>query len=144
MFCVEANCATVCLQGTHAIWFFQLLEPAHVPPHRVAFMRIIRLLDKAVLREYQRIVNDNALLYSFDFVSTNSDFYTNKERRELYGCLVANMTAQQHIFEVCLCGFIVCRMLLFLFSHTNLTHCPVGIQLNRGWPATICKHTNVQ
>jgi hypothetical protein len=95
MFCVEANGATVCLQVTHAIRFFQLLEAAHVPLHRVAFMRIIRLLDKAVLREYQRIVNDNALLYGFDFVSTNSDFYTNKEWRELYGCLVANMTAQQ-------------------------------------------------
>jgi hypothetical protein len=76
-------------------------------------MRIICLLDKAILREYQRIVNDNAILYVFDFVSSNSDFYTNKERRELYGCLVANMTAQHHIFEVCLCGFIACCVLLF-------------------------------
>jgi hypothetical protein len=89
--------------------------------NRVAFIQIIPLLGKAVLREYQRIVNNTALLYSFDFVSTNSDFYTNKERRESYGCLVANMTAQQHIFEVCWCGFIACCMLLFLFSHTNLT-----------------------
>jgi hypothetical protein len=113
MFCVEANCATVCLQGTDAIWFFQLLEPAHVPPHRVTFMQIICLLDKAVLREYQQIVNDNALLYSFDFVSTNSDFYTNKERGESYGCLVANMTAEQRIFELCWCGYVACRMLLF-------------------------------
>jgi hypothetical protein len=101
MFCVEANCATVCLQGTHAIRFFQLLEPTHVPPHRLAFMRIVRLLDKAVLREYQRIVVDNALLYGVDFVSTNSDFYTNRERRQSFGCIVSNMMAQPYIFNVC-------------------------------------------
>jgi hypothetical protein len=105
---------TVCLQGTHAIWFFHLLEPVHVPLHRVAFMCIICLLDKAVLREYQRIVNcERQCLYGFDFVSSNSDFYTNKERRESCGCLVANITARQHIFEVCWCGFSSCHMLLF-------------------------------
>jgi hypothetical protein len=100
MFCIESNCAMVCLQGTHAIRFFQLLEPSHVPPHRIAFMRLTRLLEKAVFREYHRIVADNALLYGTDFASTNSDFYTNKERRESYGCLVANMLAQQYIFKV--------------------------------------------
>jgi hypothetical protein len=63
-------------------------------------MRITRLLEKAVFREYHRIVADNALLYGTDFASTNSDFYTNKERRESYGCLVANMLAQQYLFKV--------------------------------------------
>lgn len=100
MFCIEANCATVCLQGTHAIRFFQLLEPSHVPPHRVAFMRITRLLEQAIFREFHRLVNDNALLYGSDFSSTNSDFYTNKERRESYGCIVSNMLSQQYIFKV--------------------------------------------
>jgi hypothetical protein len=75
--------------------FLQLLKPAHVPPKRFAFMRIVRLLDKAVVRDYQWIVNNNALLYGSDFVSTNSDFYTKKEQCESYGCLVASMTAQQ-------------------------------------------------
>ena len=69
-------------------------------PHRVAFMRITRLLEQAIFREFYRLVNDNALLYASDFSSTNSDFYTNKERRELYGCIVANMLSQQYIFKV--------------------------------------------
>jgi hypothetical protein len=100
MFCIEVNCATVCLQGTHAIHFFQLLKPLHVPPHRVAFMRLTRLLEQAVFREYHRLVTNSALLYSSDFSLTNSDFYTNKEQRELYGCTVANMLLQQYIFKV--------------------------------------------
>jgi hypothetical protein len=40
------------------------------------------------------------LLYASDFASTNSDFYTNKERRELDGCLVLNMLAQQYLLKV--------------------------------------------
>lgn len=99
MFCIEANCPTICLQGHNAVRFFRSLDPSHVPPHRIAFMRLVRLLDQALFREYHRIVNDNALLYGTDFVSTNSDFYTNKERRESYGCLVANMLAQQYVFN---------------------------------------------
>jgi hypothetical protein len=110
MFCIEANVATMCLQGTHATRFFQLLEPSHVAPHRIAFMRVTRLLERAVFREYHRIVADNALLYGTDFASTNSDFYTNKERRESYGCIVANMLAQEYIFKVSRRrrGFIFC------------------------------------
>jgi hypothetical protein len=100
LICTESNCATVCLLGTNAIRFFKLLQPSHVPPHRIAFMRITELLEKAVFREYHRIVADNALLYGTKFASTNSDFYTKKERRESYGCLVANMMAQQYIFKV--------------------------------------------
>jgi hypothetical protein len=121
MFCIESNCATVCLQGTHAIRFFQLLDPHHQPSHRIAFMRLTRLLEQAVLREYHRLVTDNALLYGSDFASTNSDFYTNKERCETYGCLVANMLSQQYVFKVsCLlisCAFEYCQLTLFcIFS----------------------------
>lgn len=104
MFCIEANCSTSSLMGTYAIRFFQLLDPAHVPPHRVAFMRLTRLLEQAVFREYHRIVSDNAQLYGADFVSTNSDFYTNKERRESYGCIIANMLAQQYVLNVSFCS----------------------------------------
>jgi hypothetical protein len=63
-------------------------------------MRLTQLLEQAVFREYHRLVTDNALLYGSDFASTNSDFYTNKERRETYGCLVANMLSQQYVFKV--------------------------------------------
>jgi hypothetical protein len=101
MFCVEANCATISLQGQFALRFFRTLDPSHMPPYRLAFVRIIRLLEQAVFREYHRIVSDNVLLYGGDFVSTNSDFYTNKERRESFGCLVSNMLAQRYVFEVC-------------------------------------------
>jgi hypothetical protein len=118
MFCIESNCATVCLHGTNAVRFFQLLDPSHVPPHRVAFMRLVRLLEKAVFREYHRLVNDNALLYASDFASTNSDFYTNKERRELYGCLVSNMLAQQYLLKV---SFVFCCRFDLLFVFARLT-----------------------
>jgi hypothetical protein len=100
MFCIEANCATSAIQGRHALRFFQSLDPYHIPPHRLAFMRIVRLLEQAVYREYHRIVTDNALLYGSNFASSNSDFYTNKERRESYGCLVANMLAQRYVLSV--------------------------------------------
>ncbi len=63
-------------------------------------MRILRLLEEAVFREYRRIVCDNARLYGGDFASTNSDFYTNKERRESFGCLVGNLLAQRYHFQV--------------------------------------------
>jgi hypothetical protein len=53
-----------------------------MPPHWVAFMRLTGLLEQAVFLEFHRIVTDNALLYRSDFALTNSDFYTNKERRE--------------------------------------------------------------
>jgi hypothetical protein len=63
-------------------------------------MRLVRLLEQALFREFKRIVADNALLYGSDFISTNSDFYTNRERRESFGCLVANMLAQKYVLLV--------------------------------------------
>jgi hypothetical protein len=75
-------------------------------------MQIVRLLEQAIFREYHRIVNDNVLLYGTDFVSTNSDFYTNKERRESFGCLVANMLAQQYLLDVSA----LCRVLRLCLS----------------------------
>jgi hypothetical protein len=105
-----------------------------VPPHRVAFMRIARLLEQALFREYNRIVAENALLYGGNFASTNSDFYTNKERRESYGCLVANMLAQQYVFEVRLpCSFCL--------TYSRLTYCPCFYSI--GWKAIIRKQTFV-
>jgi hypothetical protein len=104
MFCIEANCATICLKGKNALGFFQSLDPLYVPPHRIAFMCIVRLLEQAVTREYHCIVKDNVLLYGTDFVSTNSDFYTNKERCESFGCLVANMLAQQYVLDLSFFG----------------------------------------
>lgn len=100
MFCIESNCATVSLQGRFAQRFFSSLDPSHIAPQRIPFMRIVRLLDMAVSREFQRIVNDNFLLYGSNFVSTNSDFFTNSERRESFGCVVANMLGQRYYFEV--------------------------------------------
>jgi hypothetical protein len=100
LFCIKANCATVALQGCFAIQFFKSLNPLHVPPHRVAFMRLVCLIEQALFREFRRIVGDNVVLYGSDFISTNSDFYTNKERRESFGCLVAYMLAQKYVFAV--------------------------------------------
>jgi hypothetical protein len=78
-------------------------------------MRLTRLLEQAVFREFHRIVTDNALLYGLDFASANSDFYTNKERRETYGCLVSNMLLQQYVFKV---SFLYC---FDLFGCVHLT-----------------------
>jgi hypothetical protein len=112
---IESNCATVSLQGTHAIRFFRILDPGHMPPHRVAFMRLTRLLEQAVCREFHRIVRDNALLYGLDFALPNSDFYTNKERGENFGCLVSNMLLQQYVFKV---SFLCCFDLFGCFHLT--------------------------
>ena len=106
MFCIDSNSAASSLQGTFAQNFFQSMDPSHVAPHRLAFMRIVRLLEKAVFQEYNRIMNDNALQYTSNFCSTNSDFFTNKERRESYGCLVANMLSQRHVLTVSLLAFV--------------------------------------
>jgi hypothetical protein len=100
LFAVDANCATAALRGMTATRFFQSLDPLHTPPHRLAFMRLVRLLEQAVFREYKRIVSDNFLLYGTNFASTNSDFYTNRERREKFGALVSNMLATTYSFEV--------------------------------------------
>jgi hypothetical protein len=117
--------------------FFQSLDPLFVAPHRVAFMRIIRLLEQAVFREYHRIVKDNVLLYGTDFVSTNSDFYTNKERRESFGCLVGNMLAQQYVLEVRLFVAVVSVfVLLSNISHSNFCLLVVVVIII-GWTTTI-------
>jgi hypothetical protein len=99
-------------------------------------MRITRLLEKAVFREYHRIVADNALLYGTDFASTNSDFCTNKERRESYGCLVANMMAQEYIFKVshrCLSHFRFATVSHFVCSVYALCLCVLG------WTEGVCQ-----
>jgi hypothetical protein len=143
MFCIESNSATVCLQGTHAIRFFQLLDPCHVPPHRIAFMRITHLLEQAIFREYQRIVNDNALLYGTDFASTNSDFYTNKERRETYGCLVANILSQQYVFKVSPGIVCWCSSKRFL-THTVCDYSYSSTTIFTGWTTCICQQQVLQ
>jgi hypothetical protein len=74
MMVVESNSAIVSLQGCFSCRFFQALDPNFNPPHSLAFIRIVRLLEKAVFREYKRIIADNVLLYGTNFVSTNSDF----------------------------------------------------------------------
>ena len=100
LFSIDSNCATSCLQGSFALRFFQCLNKMHTPPYRVAFMRIVRLIQQAVFREYKRIICDNALSYGSKFVSTNSDFYTNSERRQSFGCIVSNMLAQRYVLKV--------------------------------------------
>ena len=110
LFCIESNSAMASLEGRYAVRFFQLLDPLHVPPQRVPFLRILRLLEEAVFREYRRIVNDNVQLYGADFASTNSDFFTSKERRETFGCIVGNMLAQRYHFAVrlaCVLSFVL-------------------------------------
>jgi hypothetical protein len=115
MFCIASNCATLSLQGTHAIRFFRLLDPLHMPPHRVVFMRLTRLLEQAVFREFHWIVTDNAFLYGLDF-------YTNKERCETYGCLVSNMLSQQYVFKVSfLCCFVLFRCVHLTLSLSLLS-----------------------
>jgi hypothetical protein len=95
-------------------------------------MRLVRLLEQAVFREYHRIVNDNALLYGTDFVSTNSDFYTNKERRESFGCLVSNMLAQQYHLEVSdLRRVVLFFVVVALFRSSNLTLSLYHLELYR-------------
>ena len=91
--------AAIALHGTMAKLFFQTLNPMHNPPQNLPFMRIVRLLDQAVDREYRRLVNDNVEWLGTQFASTNSDFYQCPERRESYGCIVANMCAVRYRFN---------------------------------------------
>jgi hypothetical protein len=99
LFSVEANIAAIALQGTNAKLFFQFLDPMHRPPQNIAFMRILRLLDLAFYREYQRLIEDNVVWLGSLFASTNSDFYVCPERRESYGCIVANMSSFKYSFH---------------------------------------------
>jgi hypothetical protein len=100
MFAIEANSSVASLQGPLAKRFFQELDPMTKPPQRIVFMRIVRLLEEAVIREYKRIVNDSAVLLEKDFCCSNSDFYTNPERRETFGCIVSNMQACRYHLKV--------------------------------------------
>jgi hypothetical protein len=79
--------------------FFGFLDERHTPPQNVVYMRIVRLLELAFFREYGRLIEDNVLWLGNSFASTNSDFYRNPERRESYGCIVANMSALKYHFE---------------------------------------------
>jgi hypothetical protein len=99
LFAVEANIAAVALQGTMAKRLLRHLDPKHTPPQNLPFMRLVRLLDLAFHREYQRLIDDNVLWLGARFASTNSDFYQNPERRESYGCIVSNMAARRYNFK---------------------------------------------
>ena len=99
LFAIESNVAAIALHGTMAKLFFQGLCPQHAPPQNLPFMRIVRLLDLAVDREYRRLINDNVEWLGTQFASTNSDFYQCPERREAYGCIVANMCGMKYIFN---------------------------------------------
>jgi hypothetical protein len=100
LFAIESNGAASCLQGSFAKRFFCGLDALHRPPQRVAFMRIVRLLDKAVTREFKRLIADSREWIGSKFASSQSDFYTNSERRESYGCVVSNMIAKRYHFKV--------------------------------------------
>jgi hypothetical protein len=99
LFAVEANIAAIAIQGAMAKQFFSHLHPLHRPPHNRAFMRMVRLLDLSFFREYKRLVNENVLWLGARFASTNSDFYQCPERREAYGCIVANMCSYKFHFK---------------------------------------------
>ena len=79
--------------------FCRHLHPLHVPPHNLAFMRMVWLLDLAFFREYKRLIEENVLWLGTRFASTNSDFYQCPERREAYGCIVANMCSYRYHFK---------------------------------------------
>lgn len=99
MFTIEAGIAAISLQGVFAKRFVKNLEPCHVPPQNKPYMRIVRLLELAFFREYQRLIDDNVIWLGSNFASTNSDFYQNPERRESYGCIVATMAALRYNFK---------------------------------------------
>ena len=75
------------------------LHPLHTPPQNLAFMRMVRLLDLAFYREYQRLIDENVLWLGTRFASTNSDYYQCPERREAYGCIVGNMCSYRYQFR---------------------------------------------
>jgi hAT family C-terminal dimerisation region len=99
LFTIETGGAAISLQGVFAKRFFQHLHPQHNPPHNLMYMRMVRLLELAFLREYRRLIDDNVLWLGSNFASTNSDFYRNPERRESYGCIVATMAALRYTFN---------------------------------------------
>ena len=100
MYAVEANSSAASLHGPFAKRYIEHLDPRTKPPHRIVFMRFVRLLQQAVQREYKRIIRDAAAVFGSSFACTNSDFYTNAERRETFGCIVSNMQAKQFVMKV--------------------------------------------
>ena len=96
LFTIEAGIAATSLQGVFAKDFVQHLEPRHIPPQNMAYMRIVRILELAFYHEYFRLIADNIVWLGSNFASTNSDFYRNPERRESYGCIVATMAAKRY------------------------------------------------
>lgn len=99
LFGIEAGLAAVAVQGVFAKRFFRFLCPLHNPPQNIVYMRMVRLLELAFFREYRRLIDDNVLWLGSFFASTNSDFYSNSERRESYGCIVATMASHQYSFK---------------------------------------------
>ena len=99
LFTIEAGIAAIALQGPFARKFMKHLDPLHHAPHNLLYMRIVRLAELAFRHEYRRLIDDNVLWLGSNFASTNSDFYRNPERRESYGCIVANMAAYQYFFK---------------------------------------------
>ena len=87
------------LQGEFAKQFSRHLDPLHNPPQNLAYMRIVRLLQAAFEREFCRLVNDNVIWLGSNFASSNSDFFRNLERRELYRCIVSNMVGLRYDFK---------------------------------------------
>ena len=79
LFTDEAGIAALALQGTFAKRYARNLDPLHTPPHNLLYMRIVRLLELAFFREYQRLIVDNVVWLGSDFASTNSDFFRNPE-----------------------------------------------------------------
>jgi hypothetical protein len=99
LFTIESGMAAIALQGCFAKRFVRFLDPNHTPPQNRAYMRMVRLLELAFFREYRRLIDNNVLWLGSNFASTNSDFYSNPERRESYGCIVANMSALRYTFK---------------------------------------------
>jgi hypothetical protein len=100
MFAIESNAAVSSLQGPLAKRYFKLLDPLHKPPHRESFMRICRLLHQSIKNEYHRIVRENVVEFGRNFASSYSDFYTNPERRDVFGCVVTNMQAKKYTLKI--------------------------------------------
>ena len=125
LFSIEAGLAAIAVQGVFAKKMFRFLCPLHNPPQNLAYMRMVRLLEQAFFREYRRLIDDNVLWLGSNFASTNSDFYSNPERRESCGCIVANMAGKQYTFKD--------GRKLFVSKKTlnegaaNLLACPLGV-----------------
>ena len=62
-------------------------------------MRLVRLINKAVCREFHRLVVDNAIWLGENWASSNSDFYFDSTRRESFGCIVSNFMSKRYKFK---------------------------------------------